>query len=273
MSEVEEFDALVMRLTTEHGPRWLTVHDKFAPYGYVPAELREQPAIVLSAGTPHDVVHAAGAVDGVKYVGRAVLHEDGSGALDLALTFSGNRGIAWRNALDQVAQAKLYDFVERELVAPSFAGGHVRELKAVGADRPDEPLVMNIKIEVPELAKVVPGGLEVHPPFAPRLAQLAALPERHTPMLRPTHWYAEVHVQVALPQGAKLPGGIPRGQARDGDAVVSVNDAAPASSMIAFDRVIDLPAGRVEPGDQYSVWQKFVRDADALIGRDVLVGK
>jgi hypothetical protein len=273
MSEVETYDALVMRLTTDHGPRWLTVHDKFAPYGYVPAELREQPAIVLSAGSPHEVVHAPGAIDGVKYEGRAVLHEDGSGALDLALTFSGNRGIAWRNALDKIDQAKLYDFVERELVAQSFAGGHVRELKPEGADRPDEPLVMNLKIEVPELAKVVPSGLEVHPPFAPRLAQLAALPERHTPMLRPAHWYSEVRVQVILPPGWKLASETPHGQqARDGDAVVSVKDAA-APGLITFDRLIDLPAGRVEPGDQYTSWQKFVRDADALIARDVLAGK
>ncbi len=273
MSEVEQYDALVMRIAAEHGPRWLTVHDKFAPYGYVPAELREQPAIVLSEGTPHEIVHAPGAIDGVKYEGRAALRSDGSGVLDLELTFSGNRGIAWRNALDQVAQAKLYDFVERELVAPSFAGGHVRDLKAQGADRPDEPLLMKLKIEVPELAKVVSGGLELHPPFAPRLGQLAALPERHTPMLRPSHWYSEVHVEVTLPPGAKASADISHGQTRDGDAVVTVKDAAGGSGSIVFDRVIDLPAGRVEPGAEYAAWQKFVRDTDTLIARDVLVTK
>ena len=65
--------------------------------------------------------------------------------LDLTLTFSGNRAIAWRNALDQIPQAKLYDFVERELVAPSFDGGHVRELKVDGADALDQPLVMHVQ--------------------------------------------------------------------------------------------------------------------------------
>jgi len=34
-----------------------------------------------------------------------------------------------------------------------------------------------------------------------------------------------------------------------------------------------LPAGRVQPGEEYAAWQKFVRDADALIAHDVLVGK
>jgi tetratricopeptide (TPR) repeat protein len=273
MSEVEQYDAIVMRLTTERGPRWLTVHDKFAPYGYVPAELREQPAIVLSPGTPRELVRAPGAVDGVRYEARAILHDDGSAAMELACTFSGNRGIAWRNALDQVAQAKLHDFVERELVAPSFAGGHVRDMKAEGANRPDEPLVVRLQVEVPELAKMMTGGaLEVQPPFAPRLAQLAALPERHTPMIRPSHWYSEVHMQVVLPQGMKPPADMARGEARDEDAVVTVKDSA-SDGAIQFDRVIDLPAGRVEPGEQYAKWQKFVRDADALLGRELRVGR
>ena len=50
MSEVEQYDALVMRVATDKGVRWMTVRDKFAPFGYMPAELREQPAIVLAAG-------------------------------------------------------------------------------------------------------------------------------------------------------------------------------------------------------------------------------
>jgi len=36
MSDVENYDSLALRLDTGHGYRWLTVHDKFAPYGYVP---------------------------------------------------------------------------------------------------------------------------------------------------------------------------------------------------------------------------------------------
>jgi hypothetical protein len=77
---------------------------------------------------------------------------------------------------------------------------------------------------------------------------------------------------VILPPGWKLSSEAPHGQAHDGDAVVSVKDAA-TSGAITFDRLIDLPAGRVEPGDQYTSWQKFVREADALIARDVLAGK
>jgi hypothetical protein len=36
--------------------------------------------------------------------------------------------------------------------------------------------------------------------------------------------------------------------------------------------VIDLPAGRVAPGEEYAVWQRFIRDADALLSRNVALG-
>lgn len=272
MSEVEEYDALVLRLATDKGVRWMTVRDKFAPYGYVPAELRNQPAIVLTPSLQRDVVHATGPADGVSYEGRADVHPDGGATLDLVLTFSGNRAIAWRNALDEIPQAKLYDFVERELVAPSFAGGHVRDLKVEGADALDHPLVMRVRIDVPEMAKPVAGGLLIHAPFTPSLAQLAALPERRTPLLRRTSWHAQMRLEVVFPDAMRMPAGLPGGQARDGDALVVVKDAVNGHAIV-FDRLIDLPAGRVQPGAEYAAWQKFARDADALVGRDVLIGK
>ena len=60
--------------------------------------------------------------------------------------------------LAQVPQAKLYDFVEHEIVAPSFDGGHIRDLKVDGADALDQPLVMHAHIDVPGFAKMVHAG-------------------------------------------------------------------------------------------------------------------
>ncbi len=272
MSEVEQYEALVMRLPTDAGVRWMSVRDKFAPFAYVPAELREQPAIVLSPGLPREVVHAPGAVDGVTYEGRADVRADGSASLDLTLTFNGNRGIAWRNALDQIAQAKLYDFVEREVVAPAFDGGHVRDLKVEGQDAIDQPLVLHVRLEVPQLARPSATGLTLRPPFAPSLTQLAALPERHTPLLRRASFHAEMRVHVVLPDSVRLPPELPSGEAKNGEAFVRVKDSV-AGHAIDFERVIDLPAGRVQPGDDYARFQQFTRDADALIARDVALGR
>ena len=38
LSEVEQYGALVMRFPIDGGMRWVLVRDKFAPYGYIPAE-------------------------------------------------------------------------------------------------------------------------------------------------------------------------------------------------------------------------------------------
>jgi tetratricopeptide (TPR) repeat protein len=272
MSEVEQYEALVMRLTTDAGVRWLTVRDKFAPYGYIPAELREEPAIRLVPGLPGDIVHAPGAVDSVSYEGRADVRDSGSANMALDLTFTGNRAIAWRNALDHIPQAKLYDFVEREIIAPSFDGGHVREMKVDGAAALDQPLVVHLRVEVPQLAKPTGGGMVLRPPFAPSLAQLAMLPERHTPLLRRTSLRAQMHVHVVLPESAKMPASLSTGERRDGDSFVLVKDVVNGHA-IDFDRVIDLPAGRVQPGKEYAAWQAFVREADTLIAHDVAIGK
>jgi RecA/RadA recombinase len=270
MSEVEQFDSLVLRVTTDKGVRWLTVRDKFAPFGYTPAELREEPAIVLVEGTPSEIVHAPGAVDRMVYEGRADVHDDGSASLDLTVTFEGNRAIAWRNAFDQIPQAKVDDFVERELVAPSFDGGHVRELK-IDATALDRPLVMHLRVEVPQLARAQGGTTwSVHPPFLPNLGQLATLPARHTPILRRSAWHAEIRVHVTLPESFKPPPDVARGEEKSGDAVIAVRDAV-GPRTVDFDRMVDVPSGRVQPGDEYAAWQKFVRAADALLSHDVML--
>ncbi|HTB78492.1 MAG TPA: tetratricopeptide repeat protein [Polyangiaceae bacterium] len=271
MSEVEQYDSLVMRVTTDQGLRWLTVRDKFAPFGYTPVEMRDAPAIVLAPGTAREVVRAPGAIDRVTYQGTADVRDDGSASFDLLLTFEGDRAIAWRNAFDQIPQAKIDDFVERELVAPSFDGGHIRDMK-VDPSTLDTPLVMHLRVEVPQFAKPIAGGFAVRPPFAPALGQLATLPVRRTPILRREAWHADVHLRVTFPDSFKMPAGISTGDPRDGEAVIAVHDAIGPHS-VAFDRVISMPAGRVQPGDEYIAWQKFVRDADALLSREVVLGK
>jgi hypothetical protein len=271
MSEVEVFDALLIRFDTDKGPRWLQVRDKFAPYGWVPAEMRGAPAYRLTAGTPAASVDAPGALDSAIYEGRADLKEDGSASLDLVVSLTGGRAIGWRNALDQVPDSRLYDFVEKELISSSFDGGHVRDLSIDGKADLDAPLVIKVRIQIPSLAKPVAQGLALEPILAVHLGQLAGLPERHTPLLRRASLHAEVRVRVVMPEALRMPADLTKGEVSFGDARVSVKDAVNGHA-IDFDRVIDLPAARVQPGDEYTRYQRFARDADALVTREVLIG-
>jgi cellulose synthase operon protein C len=272
MSEIEAYDALILRVETHRGARWLTIHDKFAPYGYVPAELRGQPAVLLTDAAPRLTVDAEGAVDEIDCDGRADVRVDGSARLDLVFTFLGARAISWRSALQQVPKAQLYDFVERELIGPSFDGGHVRELSTDSADALDTPLRLHLHVEVPEFAKVTAGGLLVHPPLSPRLTQLATLPTRRTPMLRRAGWRSRVKMQVVLPDALRLPATVPQAEKHWGHAKVAVEDSV-AGHALAFDRWIDLPSRRIEPGADYAAWQAFVQEADTLLARDIAVGR
>jgi hypothetical protein len=83
-------------------------------------------------------------------------------------------------------------------------------------------------------------------------------------------WHAEVRVHVGFPDAFKLPAQVSRGDQKYGDATVSVRDVL-GPHAVDFDRMVDVPAGRVQPGDEYVAWQKFVRTSDDLLARDVIV--
>jgi hypothetical protein len=272
ISEIEAYDGLLMRVGTEKGTRWLLVRDKFAPYGYVPADMRGQPCLRLVAGTPKDAVTATGAVDGILYAGRADVRENGSASLELALTFAGNRAIAARAQLDQIPEGRLLEYVEKEIVAATFDGGHARDLKIENRSAIDQPLVLRMRIEVSQLAKVVANYLSLRSVFPLDLATIAQLPQRQTPLLRRGSYHTEVHFEIVFPESMKMPASLPGGEARHGDAIVTVKDAVHGHA-ISLDRVVDLPAGRVQPGDDYARYRLFARDADALLEREVLVGR
>ncbi len=58
---------------------------------------------------------------------------------------------------------------------------------------------------------------------------------------------------------------------RDGERVVTVGDQVTGRALL-LTRVIDIPAGRVQPGE-YARFQKFTSDADALIEREIVLDK
>jgi hypothetical protein len=91
-------------------------------------------------------------------------------------------------------------------------------------------------------------------------------------MLRAASWHTEVRVSVVVPDSLTMPADVPRGELRMGTSSVVTRDTVHGHT-IDFDRVIDLPAGRVQPGDEYARWRAFARSADTLLTRDVLVAK
>jgi len=272
LSETEAFDSLVMRIDTESGVRWLTVRDKFAPFGYIAAGLRGQPAYRLIPGTPRDTTASVGDLDGVSFEGRATLREDGSATLDLAQAFRGKVGASVRGVFDRIAAGQVRDFVETRLVGRNFPGARVRDVQVEGKQTLDAPLVVRVKADVPQLARAVNGGMSLKPMFPMRLAQLAALSERQTPQLISGSSHVEVKFEVVVPESMRMPSSLPVGEVRDGERVVRVGDAVHGHALY-LDRVVDIPAGRVQPGEEYTRFQRFSQEADQLVEREIMLGR
>lgn len=271
MSEVENWDSLLLRITTPGETRWMAIRDKFTPFGYVPPELRGQPAIVLTRDTPRVTIPQDGALDGVFFEGTAHVREDGGATLELVQRYAGRIGTQMRGVLDRIAQGQLRDFAETRLVGRNFSGARVKEVTIEDKDDLDKPVTLRIKADAPEVVRRTPSGGVVKPVFPLKLGQLATLPERETPLLLGSSTHAEVRFRVVLPEGWRMPADLPPGDVKDGEHVVTVRDRVEGHA-ISLDRTVEVPAGRVQPGADYAKFLQFTRDGDALLEREIAVG-
>ncbi|MFO0663819.1 MAG: tetratricopeptide repeat protein [Polyangiaceae bacterium] len=272
LSEGDPWDSLVLRVHTDRGPRWLTVRDKFAPFGYVPADLRDQPAIILKPELPKATVHADGTADSFRVEGRADLREDGSATVNLRESFVGRLGISMRNVLEKVPEANLADFVETRLLAGILPGARVREVKVEGASDLDAPVALVIKAEVSRLARAQGQGLALRPISPLQLSSFASLATRQTPLLISSSSHVEVSLEVVVPQTMKVPPSLPVGEWKDGDRTVSVKDRVEGHTL-RLERIADVPAGRVAPGDEYAKFAEFARTGSAVMESEILLGR
>ncbi|MGH7327875.1 MAG: hypothetical protein ACREJX_05950, partial [Polyangiaceae bacterium] len=272
MSEVEAYDSLVLRLRLGKKTEWLTVRDKFAPFGTLSSELRGLDAIVLVQGTPHDKTNANGALDGVVFSGKAVLHDDGSADLDLVQAYTGKLASSMRDVLAKVPEAQLDDFVESRLVGRNFPGARIHSLKFENRDALDEPLVLRVSADVRNLARAGSDGLVLKSLFPMRLSQLAVLPERQTPLLIGVSSHVDVNFEVVAPASARMPASLPNAEIHDADRLVKVADKVNGHA-IQLVRTIDIPAGRIQPGAAYAKFVQFTQASDDLVEREIRIGK
>lgn len=283
MSEAESFDSVVLRVDTgdakpgatsgaRGGVRYLTIRDKFAPYGYVPAELRGQPVTILILGTPQEKIPSEGALDGVDFQGRADLRADGSADVVLSSTYTGKLAIGMRSVFTRVPETQRDDFVETRLLGRNIPGAKLRKVELIALEDVTQPFVVKMRADVRELVRTQGGRRILKGLFPLRLGELATLPKRQTPMLLASPSHVEVHFEVVAPEGVALPSSLPRGEAKHQDRIVSVNDSVRGRAIV-LNRLVDIPAGRVMPGDDYASFVEFVRKSDTLLESEIAIGQ
>jgi tetratricopeptide (TPR) repeat protein len=268
ISEAEQFDDFIIRVGGKT-PEWLTLRDKFAPYGYLPAGLRGQPAYRLIAGTPQETTSVEGTADGILYEGTGELRADGTAKLELAQKFLGAPGMGLRAGLEQLPPAQLHDAIEGRLLAQAIPGARLGKLSIENQADLDQPIVMRMNIDVTDFTRRRGRDLVLVPPFAVRISQIARLPRRQTPLVLGEPTYASIRLSFKLPPDARVISALAPVEVRDHDRRVVVRDRQEGQTLV-LERIIDIPAGRIEPA-AYGELQEFVRRADEATMRDIVI--
>jgi hypothetical protein len=126
-----------------------------------------------------------------------------------------------------------------------------------------------MKAEVSDIARRRGNALVIRPPFLLKISPLAALESRQTPMLLPDATHSEIRLQIQLPKGATMAIAPHPEELKDGDRFLRLRDSVEGDT-VRFDRVLDLPAGRVQL-DEYAAFRQFTLAVDELASREVVV--
>ena len=272
LSEVDDYTGILTRIETNKKPIYLTVDDRFAPFGYVPADFRGQPGFVLAPGTDSITTPKDGSRDGVSITGRADMREDGSATVALEEKFHGKLGIRMRGVFDKVSESQLFAFVESRVLTSTLPGARVKDVVVENKTNLDAPFVLKVKADVSQLGRIQGNQVLVKPIFPLHLAQLATLSSRQIPLLMGTWTFVDIDFSIVAANGLKMPASLPRGEFKHGELEVLVKDAVRGHEL-SLARTIDLPAGRIQPGDDYAKFQQFTRDADTALEREIALGK
>ena len=247
----------------EPGQRtWLTIDDKFAPFGTVPSHLRGERAYLLGDWEAlSTTVSEEGVPDGIRYEGTGSLDENGTAELDLRIIFEGSYAASLRNGLSQIPGNQLGKVIESNFLGQNLQGALLKGHEVIDQDQLDKPLIIRVQTEVPQFATPSKMGLLLSPPFMPRLSQMTTLASRATPLL-----INQQSVQ-SLALSLKLPPSVAARVKTHGEtsphSEFEVKDSF-SGSTLTLSRKVVTRAGRIGT-DKYSAFQSYAQRADVAL--------
>jgi cellulose synthase operon protein C len=275
MADADTYDHLLLLIEQPgQAPLWLYANERWAPFGYIPAPLRKQPALLLAPGAPKLTVS-----DGLlgpdvrRFAIEATLKSDGAARIDVTENLHGGDAVAWRSQLEQIPQAELNRRMEQDYVSRLFPGASLVELKVEGGDKATPDLSLRYVIEVRNFARPVAGGLAL-PSILPSeiSANFARLAARKTTELIGNPLRTELDLLIQLPAGFAL-ANPPAPESLTGDfgakPVFSEKISADKAGL-RVQRSLLVPAMRIEP-EVYPGFSTFCRQVDAVEGRELFL--
>jgi len=259
----------VAKIEGEKQAAWLTLGNKYAPFGYLSADVRGMPAYFLDGARERTVVpEQAGGTDGVLFSGHGQLDENGALTIDLVEQFSGKLAMALRRGLSQVSERDLHSVLESNLLAQTLRGGSLIRYSIDRRDDYDVPLVIHMAVKVSRFAQRTGNQLVLTPPLGPDLGRLATLPSRQTPLLIPETLHRDVSIDIEMPKGGTASGLVDQ-TLSEGGSRITIADSA-KGNVLHLGRSVDLPAGRVHPSE-YPRFAQFVQRADDALSRAIRI--
>ena len=253
---------------------WLFTSERYAPFGYVPPQLRGQPAMRLDATAEPARAPASHAGDELRTLALDItLAADGSAKVAATETVAGAGAVAWRSNLESVPKAELEHRFEEEYLARLLPGARLAKLEIEGLTRDDPAVVIKYSFELGSLGRKIgdrwalPSMLEAD--LSNNYAQLA---QRTTVEQVPNPLEFDTKVLIHLPKGSArpaLPAPVKLQAALDGRPTFVMNTRM-QDDAIVVERSLRLPSMRVRP-DQYPTFASFCQAVDAVEAKELLV--
>jgi len=134
ISEAEAYNVPLLRVGGGPSAPWLTLAERYAPFGYVPVEARGMPGHELAVeGQTPVLVPAVGDQDRLEYEGTVELGENGSAKISLRQSFIGKYAMRLRAGLTQVPEGRLREVVETRLLAQALPGAQLLDFSVEAA--------------------------------------------------------------------------------------------------------------------------------------------
>ena len=200
LSQSTLFTQPIAEIAGKHQSSWLTLGNKYAPFGYLSADVRGMPAYFLDGARERTAVPEQGSADGIAFSGHGKLDASGALTIDLVEQFSGKLAMALRRGLSQVPEQQLHEVLESNLLAQTLHGGSLVAYKIERRDDYDSPLVIRMSVKVARFAQSSGKNLLISPPLSPDFGRLAALPSRQTPLLIPETLHRDIAIDIELPE-------------------------------------------------------------------------
>ncbi len=242
---------------------FLSTVDRGAPFGYVPPQLRGEPALVLDASAGQvEIPNAEIGADRRSIEIELTVQRNGSATAEVVETFRGAPAIAWRRDLESIPAAMLEHRFEEGYVARIVPGATLSSLTVSGREDIEQPLVFTYSFDVSQLGQVQSGRRRIPTLYPTILAPVyARLGERTTTELVAPGVDVDVRITLRAAGGLSLPA--PPREVRIADPSGSSlrMRASREGDALVLEREVRVPVMRV-PADEYARFAAFCRRVD-----------